>query len=305
MKIVYFGTPEIAVYPLKELLTNNYEVAAVVTTPDKPKGRGLKLAYSAVKEFALSKNLNILQPENLKDINFIDELKQINADLFIVVAYRILPKEVYTLPKYGSFNLHASLLPKYRGAAPIQWALINGEEITGLTTFFLEDKVDTGNIILQKQISIDPLDNFETLYNKMAIEGAKLVVETVKAIENNNYTLKKQDDTLATPAPKITKELCQINWDNPAYKIHNLIRGLSPIPGAFFTHNGKIYKILESKLTDIDIVENKKFLFDKNNFYIACKDKYLSILKIKPENSKLLDVVEFVKGYAKKFMDNK
>lgn len=304
MKIVYFGTPEIAVYPLQELLSNNYEIAAVVTTPDKPKGRGLKLAYSAVKEFALSKNLNILQPENLKDSNFIDTLKQINADLFIVVAYRILPKEVYTLPKNGSFNLHASLLPKYRGAAPIQWALINGDEITGLTTFFLEDKVDTGNIILQKQIPIDPLDNFETLYNKMAIEGAKLVVETVKAIENNNYILQKQDDSLATPAPKITKELCQINWDNPAYKIHNLIRALSPIPGAFFTHNGKIYKILEAKLTDIDIVENKKFLLDKNNFYIACKDKYLSILKIKPENSKLLTVEEFVKGYAKKFMDN-
>ncbi|HOJ38645.1 MAG TPA: methionyl-tRNA formyltransferase [Ignavibacteriales bacterium] len=301
MKIVYFGTPDFAVYPLKSLIENNYKIEAVVTVPDKPKGRGLKLSYSPVKEFALQHNLKILQPDNLKDESFINQLKSIQPDLFIVVAYRILPRAVYTIPTKGAFNLHGSLLPKYRGAAPIQWALINGDQITGLTTFFLEDKVDTGNIILQKEIIINPEDNFESLYNKMAIEGAKLVLETVEVIKNNKVILKKQDDTLATPAPKITKELCQIDWNKSALEIHNLIRGLSPTPGAFFTHNNKLYKILKSNVTDIKVSKDKIFIIDKNNFYIATKDFYLSVLEIKPENSKLLKVDEFIRGYAKNF----
>ncbi len=301
MKIVYFGTPDFAVYPLKSLIENNFNIEAVVTVPDKPKGRGLKLSYSPVKEFALKHNLNILQPDNLKDESFINQLKNIQPDLFVVVAYRILPREVYTIPSKGAFNLHGSLLPKYRGAAPIQWALINGDQITGLTTFFLEDKVDTGNIILQKEIIINPEDNFESLYNKMAIEGAKLVLETVEVIKNNKVILKKQDDTLATPAPKITKELCQIDWNKSASEIHNLIRGLSPIPGASFIHNNKIYKILKSNVTDVKVLKDKKFIIDKNNFYIAAKDFYLSVLEIKPENSKLLKIDEFIRGYAKNF----
>jgi methionyl-tRNA formyltransferase len=298
MKVIFFGTPEFAIPSLKILYDNGYEISAVVTVPDKEKGRGLKPEPSPVKKFALSLGLKVLEPVNLKDENFINQLKEINPDLGVVVAYRILPREVYSLPKYGTFNLHASLLPKYRGAAPIQWAIINGEKVTGVTTFFLHDKVDTGNIILQREVQIDDEDNFQTLHDKLSQIGSDLVLETVKLIETGNYELKSQDDSLATLAPKITKEICQINWDQSAIKIHNLIRGLSPVPGAFTKLGDKMIKIFRSKLID-ENSENDPGLIEikEDEILVNTADKKLSILELQPESRKKMSAKEFLLGY--------
>jgi len=298
MKVIFFGTPEFAIPSLKILYDNGYEISAVVTVPDKEKGRGLKPEPSPVKKFALSLGLKVLGPVNLKDENFINQLKEINPDLGVVVAYRILPREVYSLPKYRTFNLHASLLPKYRGAAPIQWAIINGEKVTGVTTFFLQDKVDTGNIILQREVQIDDEDNFQTLHDKLSQIGSDLVLETVKLIEKGNYELKTQDDSLATLAPKITKEICQINWNQSAIKIHNLIRGLSPVPGAFTKLGDKLIKIFRSKLID-ENSENDPGLIEikEDEILVNTADKKLSILELQPESRKKMSAKEFLLGY--------
>ncbi|MCR4417415.1 MAG: methionyl-tRNA formyltransferase [Ignavibacteria bacterium] len=298
MKIIFFGTPEFAIPSLNALLENGYEISAVVTVPDKEKGRGLKPEPSPVKKFALSKNLKVLQPEKLKDENFFHQLKEINPDLGIVVAYRILPKEVYTLPKFGTFNLHASLLPKYRGAAPIQWALINGEKVTGVTTFFLQEKVDTGNIILQREVLIDDEDNFQTLHDKLAQIGAELVIETVKLIENGSYNLKVQDDSKATRAPKITKEICLINWHQRAQQIHNLVRGLSPIPAAFTYLGNKLIKIYKTKLTNENSDAEAGVIEVRiDEILVNTSDYKISILELQPESRKRMSAKEFLLGY--------
>lgn len=298
MRIVFFGTPEFSIPSLDILLKNDYQIVGVVTAPDKEKGRGLRLDFSPVKKFALSKNLILLQPGSLKDLDFQNQLKELQPDLGIVVAYRILPKEVYTIPQLGTFNLHASLLPKYRGAAPIQWVLINGEKVTGVTTFFLEEKVDTGNIILQKEVPIDDEDNFQTLHDKLAIVGSQLVIETVKLIETGKYELIPQDESLATPAPKITKEICRINWFNKAQEIHNLIRALTPTPGAFTIHNGKIIKIYKSKITDLKSTDTPgKIVLTKNEIFVNTGDYYLSIFELQPESRRRMTVSEFLLGY--------
>jgi len=237
MNIIFMGSAGFSIPSLEILYKSKHKIFALVTVPDKEKGRGQKISSSPVKEFGIKNNIPVLQPEKLKDGNFISHLKKINADLFVVVAFRILPKEVFTIPAKGSFNLHASLLPKYRGAAPIQWALINGERKTGVTTFALEEKVDTGNIYLQKEVEIDDEDNLETLHDKLSDIGAKAVLETVDMIESGNYKLKGQDNSLATPAPKITPETGKIEWAKPAKEVHNLVRGLSPTPCAYFFHN--------------------------------------------------------------------
>ncbi|MFN4111304.1 MAG: methionyl-tRNA formyltransferase [Ignavibacteria bacterium] len=300
MRIVFFGTPEFAIPSLKILIENNYDVIAVVTVPDREKGRGLKVEPSPIKKFALENKLNVIQPENLKDENFHNKLKELKPELGIVVAYRILPVEVYTIPIYGTFNLHASLLPKYRGAAPIQWALINGEKVTGVTTFFLQQKVDTGNIILQKEIAIDDEDNFYSLHNKLAQIGAELVLETVKRIESGNFEVKEQNETEATLAPKITKEICRIKWDQPAIKIHNLIRGLSPVPCAFTVLGEKIYKIFKSKIIEsASQLSPGNILIDNENLLVNTNDKLISILEIQPESKKQMTVKEFLLGYRK------
>lgn len=300
MKIVFFGTPEFAIPSLKILIENNYNVVAVVTVPDKEKGRGLKVEPSPIKKFALENKLNVIQPENLKDENFHNQLKELKPDLGIVVAYRILPVEVYTIPVYGTFNLHASLLPKYRGAAPIQWALINGEKVTGVTTFFLQQKVDTGNIILQKEIAIDDEDNFYSLHNKLAQIGAELVLETVKRIESGNFEVKQQNEMEATLAPKITKEICRIKWNQSAIQIHNLIRGLSPVPGAFTVLGEKIYKIYKSKIIESASQQSPgNILIDNENLLVNTNDKLISILEIQPESKKKMTVKEFLLGYRK------
>ena len=217
MNIVFMGTPEFSLPSLKILLESKHKILAVVTQLDKERGRGKKVSFTAVKQFAVENNIPIYQPEKLKNNEeFVEQMKSLNPDLFVVVAFRILPKEVFEIPKFGSFNLHGSYLPKYRGAAPIQWALINGETETGLTTFKLAEKVDTGNIYLQEKVKIYPEDNFETLHDRMSELGAKMVLETVNLIERGNYELKQQDDSLASPAPKITKEICQIDWNKSA-----------------------------------------------------------------------------------------
>ncbi len=235
MRIVFFGTPDFTIPVLNSLLTGGYDLQCIVTAPDKESGRGRKLKYSPVKEFALKNSIKLLQPQRLRDEQFIESLKEIKPDLFIVVAFRILPREVFTIPVKGAFNLHASLLPKYRGAAPIQWALINGETETGLTTFFLKEKVDTGEIILQKSVKIENFDDFGSLHDKLSISGAELVIKTVDLIISGNVITTVQPETGTSPAPKITSEMCELDFSKTALELHNLVRGLSPLPGAFFT----------------------------------------------------------------------
>lgn len=298
MKIVFFGTPDFAVESLSKIYGSENEIAAVVTAPDKERGRGRKVSYTPVKEFALEKEIQVLQPTKLKDEQFIEELRKINADLFVIVAFRILPVNVFTLPKYGSINLHGSLLPRYRGAAPIQWALINGDTVTGVTTFFLKEKVDTGNMLLQEKIKIEPEDNFETLHDKMKEIGAEVLLNTISLIEKDEVKEKSQDDSLASPAPKITKEICKINWDEDAEKIHNLIRGLSPFPGAFFELGEKTYKIYKSKSIKEPELDAGEIKQTKKELYIGCTHGTLQILEIQPEGRKRMTTDEFLRGYS-------
>lgn len=298
MKIIFWGTPDFAVPSLKLLIENNHQIPAVVTAPDKERGRGQKLSFTSIKCFAIDNNIAVLQPDNLKDENFINQLKQFDADLYVVVAFRILPREIFTIPKYGSFNLHASLLPKYRGAAPIQWALINGETETGLTTFKLAEKVDTGNIYLQEKVPIYPDDNFGTLHDKLSLLGAEAVLETVNRIESGNAKPQKQDDQLATPAPKITKEIMMINWNLPAVKIHNLVRAFSPQPGAFFLHDGKIVKIFRTKIIYDLSLKPTEFLENNERLFVGCQDYPIEVLEIQFEGRKKMTAAEFLRGYS-------
>lgn len=299
MKIVFMGTPEFAIPSLQKILDSKHEVVLVVSAPDKERGRGRQVSPTPVKEFALKNNLEVLTPISLKDEKFVNRLNEVDADLFVVVAFRILPKEVYTIPKLGSFNLHGSLLPKYRGAAPIQWSIINGDKETGVTTFFLEDKVDTGNIILREQLHIEDEDNLGSVYEKLMILGADVVMKTIGLIENGNVELLKQDESLTSPAPKITKEICKIDWNQPAEKIHNLIRGLSPYPCAFFDYDGKVYKVYKAHL---DKSQNKpadelgKISQTKSEIFVQTSDGRIQLLEIQPEGRKRMGAEEFLRG---------
>lgn len=292
------GSPEFAIPSLKKLLNSRHTVELVVTAPDKERGRGKKVTPTPVKEFAISKGLNVLSPVSLKDENFIYQLKAANADLFVVVAFRILPKEVYTIPSKGSFNLHASLLPKYRGAAPIQWVLINGEKETGVTTFFLEDKVDTGNIILQEKIAVDEGDDFGSLHDKLMNLGADVVLKTVELIASGDFQLIKQDDSAATPAPKITKDICKIDWSKSALQVHNLVRGLSPQPCAFFDYKGKIYKIFKTKIVDDVFLPQSVIHQTKKEIFIGTSNGTIQILELQLEGRKRMTAEEFLRGYS-------
>lgn len=299
------GTPDFSIPSLKILLESNHKVLAVVTQPDKERGRGKKVSFTVVKQFALDNNIPVYQPEKLKgNEEFITQMNSLQPDLFVVVAFRILPKEVFEIPKYGSFNLHGSYLPKYRGAAPIQWALINGETETGLTTFKLAEKVDTGNIYLQQKLDILPEDNFGTLHDRMSELGAKLVLETVNLIvrqdsfgESGNYELKKQDDSLASPAPKITKEICEINWNKSANDIHNLVRGLSPYPAAFFIHKDKVIKVYRTEVLEKNNLKPFEIEQTKTELFIGCGINALRILELQQEGRKRMSVEEFLRGF--------
>ncbi len=299
MNIIFMGTPDFAIPSLKILLNSNHKILAVVTQPDKERGRGQKLSFTPVKQFAVENNISVYQPEKLKgNLEFAEQMKSLNPDLFVVVAFRILPKEIFEIPKYGSFNLHGSYLPKYRGAAPIQWALINGETETGLTTFKLAEKVDTGNIYLQEKVKINPDDNFESLHDRMSELGAKLVIDTINLIESGNYKLKQQDDSLSSPAPKINKETCLIDWNKSAEEIHNLVRGLSPYPGAYFNFSNKVIKIFKSKVMTGKNLKPFQFYQSKEELLIGCGKDALSILEIQQEGKKRMEIEEFLRGFS-------
>lgn len=293
------GTPDFSLPSLKILLESKHKILSVVTQPDKIRGRGQKVSFTPVKQFAFENSIPVYQPEKLKgNSEFVDQMKELNPDLFVVVAFRILPKEIFEIPKFGSFNLHGSYLPKYRGAAPIQWALINGETETGLTTFKLAEKVDTGNIYSQEKIKIYPEDDFGSLHDRMSDFGSKMVLETVNLIESGNYELKAQDDSLASPAPKITKEICLIDWNKTAQEIHNLVRGLSPYPAAFFIHNEKVIKVYKTEV--VERTEPKPFQIEqsKKELIISCGKDSLRILELQQQGRKRMSAEEFLRGFS-------
>lgn len=301
MRLIFMGTPDFAIPSLKRLIQSRHEIAGVVTAFDKPKGRGRKLSESPVKRFALEHNLKVLTPENLKDEGFVKILKELSSDLMVVVAFRILPEVVFSLPPLGTINLHASLLPKYRGAAPINWAIMNGETKTGLTTFYIRKKVDTGDIILQRKIEIHPEENFGELHDRMAQLGADVLLETVDLIDRGEVRALKQDDAHATPAPKITPEHCRIDWSREATEIKNQIRGLAPSPGAFTFFRGKVLKIFKTEVigeipfTDDfgKVVESDK----KESLWVRTGKGILSLLEVQPEGKKRMSIEEFLRGY--------
>lgn len=293
------GTPDFSIPSLKVLIESKHKVIAVVTQPDKERGRGQKVSFTPVKQFAIENNISVYQPEKLKsNLEFVKQMKNLNPDLFVVVAFRILPKEVFEIPKFGSFNLHGSYLPKYRGAAPIQWALINGETETGLTTFKLAEKVDTGNIYLQQKLKILPEDNFESLHDRMSLIGAELVLKTVQLIESGDYQLQQQDDSLASPAPKITKEICLIDFNRSAEEIHNLVRGLSPHPVAYFIHSSKVIKIYKSEIVKVLNLKPGEIQQTKTELTIGCGKDALRILEIQLEGKKRMRIEEFLRGFS-------
>lgn len=297
MNIIFLGSADFSIPSLECLYKNKHKILSLVTVPDKQKGRGQKISSSPVKEFGIKNNIPILQPEKLKDDNFIRQLSDFNADLFVIVAFRILPKEFFTVMPKGSFNLHASLLPKYRGAAPIQWALIKGESETGVTTFVVEEKVDTGNIYLQKKIAINDEDNFETLHDKLSEIGAQAVLQTVNLIESGNYELKGQDNSQASPAPKITPETGKIEWPKPAEEIHNLVRGLSPTPCAYFLHDNKKIKVYKTRVVEKENTIAGKIIETKKNLFVECGNNKLEIIELQLEGRKRMSAGEFLRGY--------
>ena len=302
LRIIFMGTPEFAVGILDTLIKNNYEVVGVITAADKPAGRGQKIKYSAVKEYALENNLHLLQPTNLKDEAFLEELKVLQANLQIVVAFRMLPKVVWEMPSLGTFNLHASLLPNYRGAAPINWAIINGETKTGVTTFFIDDKIDTGAMILSSEIEIDDTENAGKLHDRLMTLGCTTVIDTLKLIESGNATTTIQNDTseLKT-AYKLNKENCKIDWSKSTTHIHNLIRGLSPYPAAwcFFADKGEEWnvKIYEAKA----ILEKHNHIIGslictKKEMKIATIEGFIQILNLQFPGKKKMTTAELLNG---------
>ena len=308
LRIVYMGTPDFAVAPLKKLIEEDYNIVGVVTNPDKPAGRGQKIKESPVKIYARQKNLTILQPEKFKDKQFLRDLKNLHADLQIVVAFRMLPEIVWSMPPKGTFNLHASLLPDYRGAAPINHAIINGEEKTGVTTFFLTHEIDTGNIILQEEVPVYENDTAGDLHDRLMLAGADLVAKTVDAIFSDSYHLKKQNE-LITPnqtlktAPKIFKNDCIINWNDTVNNIHNFIRGLSPYPGAWTEISKKNQsiqlKIFESQKEPVShqfspgeiITDSKTFI------KVACNNGMINITQLQQSGKKRLKITDFLRGF--------
>ena len=299
MKIAFLGTPKFAVPSLKILQSSDHTVMGVVTVPDKPAGRGRQIHSSAIKEAALGYGMPVLQPENLRDETFIQELQSWNADLFVVVAFRILPEIVFQMPPQGTFNLHASLLPKYRGAAPINWALINGEKETGLTTFFIDKNIDTGEILLQRSLPIDADKTAGELHDALSIMGAELVLETVNDIAAGTLKPQKQVGEV-TLAPKLTKELGKIDWTQSALKCHNLIRGLSPVPASYTMFRGRRLKILRSRLCEAESHAEAPGCITavgKNGpIDVQTSDGLLSILQVKPEGKKMMTAGEFIRG---------
>jgi len=313
LRILFMGTPEFAVASLKALVENKYNVVAVITMPDKPAGRGYKLQASPVKQYALEKGLTVFQPEKLKEENFLVELKELKIDLQVVVAFRMLPEAVWSMPTKGTFNLHSSLLPQYRGAAPINWAIINGEKETGVTTFFLSHEIDTGDIIFREKTTIRESDNAETLHDRLMVMGAQLVLKTVDAVIECNVKSIPQDEINSNeielkPAPKIFKDDCRINWNKNAEDIFNFIRGLSPYPSAWTElHRPETDEVIRLKLysscrvseeVESKNLSNGSILSDNKSYiYVLTGDGILSITDLQLSGKKRMSAIDFLNGY--------
>lgn len=301
LRILFLGTPEFAATTLQKLIENGANVVAVVTMPDKPSGRGLQMHSSAVKQVAEAAGLKILQPEKLKNEEFLEGLRSLNIDLGIVVAFRMLPEAVWRMPKLGTFNLHGSLLPKYRGAAPINWALINGETKTGVTTFFLQHEIDTGDLLLQEEEQIHAEDNAGTVYERLMHRGANLVWKTLQGIASESITPIPQKEEEVKTAPKIFRETCQLDFSKTARDLHNQVRGLSPFPGAFTVLDGKILKIGrtevgENRPDSIPIGEMRHLANGELAF--STSDKWLLIKELQPEGKRRMTAKEFLAGHS-------
>lgn len=301
MRIVFMGTPDFAVPSLEILVKNGYEVVAVITAPDKPAGRGLKLQPSAVKTAAVQLGVPVLQPEKLKNEDFLNQLRALNADLQIVVAFRMLPEVVWSMPPLGTFNLHASLLPQYRGAAPINWAIINGETETGATTFFLQHEIDTGDLIMQAKEPIHRSDTAGTLYERLMHKGAELVLQTVQAIEKGGVTTTPQQQIAVEElknAPKIFKETCEINFHQSAEDVFNFVRGMNPFPTAWARYNGQVYKI--HKVVPVhngSQYQPGEWHTDGKNFlHIGTTDGYVVVEELQAEGKKRMEIADFLRG---------
>ena len=304
LKIVFFGTPEFAVKSLDALVNDGYNVAAVVTMPDKQAGRGKKIMQSDVKKYAVEHNLPLLQPEKLKDPAFVEALREINADLFIVIAFRMLPEVVWTMPHLGTFNLHGSLLPKYRGAAPINRAIMNGEKETGITTFFLKHEIDTGDMIEQRRIEILPEDNAGTIHDKLMEIGAECVLHTVESILDGSLQTVPQPEGEFTPAPKIFKEDCRIDWNQSAEKIFNHVRGLSPYPAAWSVMEMESGKALDVKIFEVKPADEFNMLqpgdvkVEGKKLFVGCGEGAVEILSLQPAGKKRMEASAFLLGYS-------
>ena len=305
MRIVFMGTPEFAVASLDALVKAGFHIVGVITAPDKPAGRGMEMQQSAVKKYAVENDLHVLQPEKLKDPEFLEQLRSLNAGLQVVVAFRMLPEVVWNMPPMGSVNLHGSLLPQYRGAAPINWAVINGEKETGVTTFKLKHEIDTGDILLQESFSICENDNAGDVHDKMKEVGAALLVKTVKGLAEGTLKEKSQSEIgnrkseILRHAPKIFTETCKIDWNKPVDEVYNLIRGLAPYPAAFTFLNGKkvkVYKVY--KVDKVPVVEPGEFETDHKTFLqFACSNGYIAVLELQLEGKKKMDIASFLRGY--------
>lgn len=302
LRIAFMGTPDFAVATLDTLIEGGHDVVAVITAPDRPAGRGRKLNQSAVKKYAQTKGLKILQPTNLKDPNFLSELKNLHIDLQIVVAFRMLPKQVWSMPQFGTFNLHASLLPDYRGAAPINWAIINGDSKTGVTTFFINEEIDTGAIIKQKSISIEADMSAGDLHDKLMVAGSKVVLETVKMIQKGDVSPMDQKEGNYRPAPKLNKENCRISWNLPMQQVYNHIRGLSPFPGAWTLLDNNDQQIELKIYNGLMIAETHNLspgtiVFSKKKLRVAVANGFVEITDLKMAGKRRMDAISLLNGY--------
>ncbi len=315
LKIIFMGTPEFAATSLKKLVESEYNIVGCFTKPDKQSGRGMKVSFSEVKEYALSKNIPVYQPQKIKNNEeVLNILKEISPDLIVVVAYgKILPKEILNLPKYGCINVHGSLLPNYRGSAPIQWSIINGDKVTGITTMFMDEGMDTGDMLLKEEVQITEEDNFGTLHDKLKEVGADLLIKTIKKLEEGTLVRIKQP-LECTIAPMISKEMTEIDFSKGNVEVFNQIRGLSPFPGTFMKcSSGEIYKVYNSKVVTQDEIEKNNVqsncipgqvaYISKNSLYIKCGNGYISILEIQPANGKRMSISAFLAGGKLKIND--
>lgn len=304
LKIVFMGTPEFAVASLNALVNAGYNIVGVITAPDKPSGRGMQLNESAVKKFAVEHHMKILQPEKLKNPEFINELKSLNADVQAVVAFRMLPEVVWNMPRLGTINVHASLLPQYRGAAPVNWAIINGDSVTGITTFKLQQEIDTGNILLQQEIKINDNETAGELHDRLKEVGAQLIVKTIQQIDDGRLREHPQSDIMQHTkeiklAPKIFKETCKINWNDNAGNIYNFIRGLSPYPTAFTYLHDKVFKIYFGRKEIISQHSPKGMIQTDNKTFLkfSCADGFIHCTDVQLEGKKRMQIENFLRGY--------